>query len=191
VSTTHHALRKALFLSTFYFFAQLAGGYWTGSLALLADAGHMFIDILALSLSLWAVEVKQAHSHSKIEIKIAIINALSLLFVAFWIIYEAYERLQSPKEIKGLETIFIAFGGLLVNYFSAKFLEPHQHHSLNVRSAWLHVLSDMLGSIAVMASAACILLFQWNAADPIFSIVIAIFILISGLNLLREIKGAK
>lgn len=177
------ALKQTLGLTLIYFFAEFFGGIWVNSLALVADSGHMALDVLAIGLSLWATRIKEKNAHSRAEHISAWINASTLIMVALFIIWEAIGRIQTPEVVQGTGTILIALGGLLVNYVSMKILQKHHEHNLNVRSVWLHVIADMMGSFAAIFAGICILAWGWHLADPIFSILIAFMILFSGVKL--------
>jgi cobalt-zinc-cadmium efflux system protein len=187
-------LALALALAASYMLAELAGGLWTGSLALLADAGHMLSDVFALSLSVFAFRLarrpatpQQTYGHHRTEILAALVNGLLLVGVAVYILSEAVERIETPREILGGPMLAIAAGGLLVNLSALWILREGRHHNLNVRGAWLHVMSDAFGSSAAIAAGGLIWAFGWYWADPLASLVIAILIVYSAWTLLREV----
>lgn len=171
---------------------EAIGGLLTGSLALLGDAGHMLLDAAALALAMfasWVARRPATPSHSyglmRAEVVVALFNALSMLAVVAVIVYEALQRLQSPETVQGGPVMLIAFVGLVVNLLVARHLHQHQH-DLNHRAAFLHVLGDLLGSLAALAAGAVIYFTGWMAIDPLLSLLISLLILISTLRLLRE-----
>lgn len=179
---------------------EFAGGIWTQSLALLGDAWHMFSDVFALALAWYASTqarkestIKHASGQSQIEIRASIINVTLMLIVVAWIVFEAIQRLKNPPHITGGYVMLIAFAGLVVNVIVAKRLHHQAHHhggndSLNHRAALLHVLGDLLGSIAALLAGAVIYFTGWLAADPILSILISVLILVVTLRLANDIR---
>lgn len=179
-----------------YFIAELIGGIWSGSLALLADTGHMFSDMAALAISLFAAWIatreasaQQTFGYHRAEILAAAANGGSLFLVAGGILHEAWERLREPAEILAGPMLWIAVGGLVVNLFSLKILHGGHQHNLNVRGAWLHVIGDTLGSVGVIIAAFLVWQFGWLWADPIASVLVCLLILYSSWNLLSESIG--
>jgi cobalt-zinc-cadmium efflux system protein len=151
-SHNDHVLLWPLILVLGFAIVEAVGGWYTGSLALLGDAGHMFSDAAALGLAwlgAWVAARPASHKHSygllRAEIIVALVNGLLMLLVVAWIVYEAIERLQAPEPVRGLEVMVIAGLGLVVNIIVAMRLHQHQHN-LNHRAALLHVLGDLLGS---------------------------------------------
>ncbi len=186
-------LAWTLGLAATYMVAEVVGGLWTGSLALLADAGHMLSDVAALSLSLFALwlalrpaPVARTFGYRRMEILAALANGTALVVVAVFILVEAWERSAAPPDVLGLPMLAIATGGLGVNVVGLVLLHGGRSDSLNLRGAWLHLLSDALGSIGAMAAGACVWLFGWTLADPIASALIAVLVLASAWTLLRE-----
>ncbi len=183
-----------LLLTAVYTVAEAVGGWWTGSLALLADAGHMLTDVAALALALMAVwfGARPATPHKtfgyyRLEILAAFINGVALVVVSLFIFYEAYERWSAPPKIEqGGVMVAVAVGGLLVNLVCAWLLHGDHEEDLNVRGAWLHVLGDALGSVGAIVAGALIVLYGWYAADPLFSALIAVLIIWSSWKLIRE-----
>jgi cobalt-zinc-cadmium efflux system protein len=189
-------LQIALGLAAAYMVAEVVGGLWTGSLALLADAGHMFSDVAALSLSLFAIWVAQRPATSqrtfgyyRAEILAALVHGGLLIAVAIYIVLEAVERMGEPPEILGGPMMVIAAGGLAVNLIGLWILGEGRAHSLNVRGAWLHVLSDALGSVGAVIAGGLVVAFGWNWADPIASLGIALLVVLSSWTLLGEAVG--
>ena len=189
-------LSVTLALVATYLVAEVVGGLWTGSLALLADAGHMFSDVGALALSLFAIwlaqrpaSVERTFGYHRVEILAALANAVALIVVVLLILREAIERLGAPREVLGAPMLFVAVGGLFVNLAGLWMLHGGKDSNLNVRGAWLHVLSDTLGSIGVIAAAFVVWAFGWSQADPIASIGIALLVIFASWQLLRETVG--
>jgi len=189
-------LLVTLGLVSLYLIAEVLGGLWTGSLALLADAGHMFSDVAALALSLFAIwlaqrptTVERTFGYHRVEILAALANGVALVAVALLILSEALERLSTPRDVLGAPMLLIAVGGLLVNLAGLWMLHGGKDSNLNVRGAWLHVLSDTLGSIGVITAAFLIWAFGWTQADPIASIAIALLVIFASWQLLRETVG--
>ncbi|MEE8508855.1 MAG: cation diffusion facilitator family transporter [Myxococcota bacterium] len=183
----------ALVLAATYMLAEIAGGWLTGSLALLADAGHMFSDVVALAMSVVALRIAQrpatparTYGYYRTEILAALIHGVLLVCVSAGIIYEATERLAAPTAVLGGPMLAVAAGGLLVNLVGLKILSEGRHESLNVRGAWLHVLSDALGSVGAMVAGALIWGFGWTWADPAASLLIGGLIVYSSWSLIRE-----
>lgn len=186
-------LTWTLVMAASYMVAEVVGGLWTGSLALLADAGHMLSDVGALALSmfaLWLAErpapAARTFGYRRIEILAALANGTALVVVALFILREAWERSSAPPEVLGLPMLAIATGGLAVNVAGLLLLHGGRDQSLNLRGAWLHLLSDALGSVGAMTAGFCIYAFGWSLADPIASAVIAVLVLWSAWALLRE-----
>jgi cobalt-zinc-cadmium efflux system protein len=186
-------LRWALVLTAVFFVAEVVGGVVSNSLALLADAGHMFTDVGALALSLFVAwfsrqraAPEKTYGYLRFEILAALLNGAVLLLVSGIIVWEAFGRLQSPEPLQGGLMLFVALGGLLVNAASAAILHPVHSHSLNARGAYLHVLGDLLGSVGTVIAAIVIRWTGWLAADPIASIVVTLLVVRSAWRLVRE-----
>jgi cobalt-zinc-cadmium efflux system protein len=189
-------LLLSLTLAGGYMIAEVVGGLMSNSLALLADAGHMFSDVASLGLSAFAIWLARQPSGSqrtygfhRAEILAALINGTSLVAVSLFIFKEAWERLQSPPEVQGGLMMGIAVGGLLVNIAGLFILHGGREDNLNVRGAWLHVLSDALGSVAAISAGLLIHFFDWYWSDPLISAVIGLLILYSSWRLLAESVG--
>ncbi|MFL9710076.1 cation diffusion facilitator family transporter [Methylobacillus sp. Pita1] len=172
---------------------EAVGGWWTGSLALLSDAGHMVSDAFALALAWlggWIARKPATRKHNfglvRAEVIVALLNALLMLAVIAGIAYEAVQRLADPRPVQGGEVILIAFVGMLVNIVVALILHKG-HSSLNSRAALLHVLGDLLGSVVAIVAGAVIYFTGWMPIDPILSIFISVLILVSTLRLLGEV----
>lgn len=182
----------ALLLTFGFALVELAGGLWSGSLALMSDAGHMFLDGFALALAYFASWIarrpaSRRHSYGlkRAEVIAAVVNGLAMLAVIVLIVVEAIGRLQHPAPVAGASVMVIAFLGLVVNVVVATMISRGER-TLNARAALIHVLGDLLGSIAALIAGAVIYFTGWLAADPILSLVIAVLILVSTLSLLRE-----
>ncbi len=174
-----------------YMVAEVVGGLLTNSLALLADAGHMLSDAAALGLALFALwfAVRPAPSHRtyghyRIEILAALANGATLVAVAAFILAEAYDRLWNPPAVDGGPMMAVAAGGLVVNLVALRLLHAGRGESLNVRGAWLHVLTDALGSVQAIVAGALILGFGWTWADPAASVLIGLLVLYSAWGLM-------
>lgn len=186
-------LWRVLILTGVYFFAELIGGILTGSLALLADAGHMFADVGAIALALFAswfaqypATTQKTFGYYRIEILAALTNGLVLAGISFWIIWEATQRWNNPPEVRGGWMFIIATGGLIINLISASLLHKGHENDLNLKGAYLHILGDLLGSVGAIVAAALIF---WNGlylADPLFSIMISLLVLFSAGKLVVE-----
>lgn len=186
-------LKLVLALTGVFMVVEVVGGLLSGSLALLADAGHMFTDAGAVGLSLvamrWASRPpspEKTYGWVRLEILAALVNGAGLLVLAGIICWEAYQRLMTPQSVDGPVMLAVAGAGLLVNVVGAFLLHGHAHDNLNVRGAYLHVLGDLLGSVGAIAAAVVILTTGWMPADPIISVVIALLILVSAWRLVRE-----
>ncbi len=186
-------LRLALLLALAYMTAEAIGGWWTGSLALLADAGHMLSDSLALGLSLFAFRLarrpagaQQTFGHHRSEVLAALANGLLLVGVAVFVLSEAFERFGTPRDILGAPMMGIAVGGLCVNLLALRILHGGSRDNLNMRGAWLHVLSDALGSVGAIVAGGLVWGFGWTWADPAASILIAVLIIHAAWSLVRE-----
>ncbi len=171
---------------------ELAGGIWTQSLALQGDAWHMFSDVFALGLAWFAAHhatssTKHASGQSHLEIAASIINAVLMLIVVIYIIVEAIDRLKNPHNVTGGYVMLIAFVGLIVNIIVAKLLHHDDHNDHNRRAAFLHVLGDLLGSVAALVAGAIIYFTGWLPIDSILSIFISLLILFVTSKLIKDI----
>lgn len=172
---------------------EVIGGLISGSLALLADAGHMLADTAALMLAWFAARISQrststvrAGGHHRVQVLAAFVNSLALLAVVAWILWEAAQRLEAPREIAGGTMLGIALLGLLANLAVLRVLGGSDGDNLNVSAARLHVLGDLLGSIAASVAAVVILTTGWTPIDPLLSVLVALLILRGALSLLRR-----
>lgn len=187
-------LLVVLALTAAYMLAEAVGGWWTGSLALLADAGHMLTDVAALVLALTALwfgsrpaTPSKTFGYYRLEILAAFVNGVALVVVSLFIFYEAYGRWLAPPVIEHSSVMMlVAAGGLVTNLLCAWMLHGDHHEDLNVRGAWLHVISDALGSVGAIAAGALVTFFNFYRADPLFSALIAVLIIWSSWNLIRD-----
>ncbi len=183
----------ALVLTGIFMIVEVIGGIISGSLALLADAGHMLTDTMALALAAMAFQVckrppdgKLTFGYQRFQILAAFVNGLSLLLVVGWILFEAVSRFFEPKEILGETMLVVAVAGLIVNLISFAVLHSGDQDNLNIRGAALHVAGDLLGSVAAIVAAVVIITTGWNLIDPILSIAVAALILKSAWKLVRR-----
>jgi len=193
-SGSRRSLSIALALIMVYMVVEVVGGLISGSLALLADAGHMLTDGAAIGLALLAIwvsgrpaSIEQTFGFHRTEILAAMFNALSLWLISALIFFEASRRLNDDLQVDGGLMLGVGAVGLLVNLAAAWVLHRSSGESLNVEGAFLHVVADLLGSVAVVAGGILVLAFEWNIADPIFGIVIGVLILASSLRLLWKV----
>jgi cobalt-zinc-cadmium efflux system protein len=186
-------LRWVLALTGTFMVVEAVGGWISGSLALLADAGHMLTDVGALALSLLTAWIAQrpaddtkTYGYLRWEILAALVNGAALFGIAAMIVVEAIQRIQEPQPVRTGLFLAVASAGLLVNLTSLVVLHSHREGSLNVRGAYLHVLGDALGSVGAVAAAVIIALTGWTLADPIVSILLSVLILVGAGRLLRD-----
>jgi len=180
-------------LTAIYMVAEAVGGWWTGSLALIADAGHMLADVAALTLALVAVWFSsrpatpgKTFGYYRLEILAAFINGVALVLIALFIFYESYVRWFAPTPVRSGVMTIVAVGGLGINLLCASLLHGDRHDDLNVRGAWLHIISDALGSVGAIIAGVIITLSGWYAADPLISAFIGLLIIWSSWHLIRE-----
>ena len=192
-TTETRRLASALAITAIYFFAEVLGGLLTNSLALLSDAGHMFSDMAALSLSLFAFQIarrpattKKTYGYHRLEILAALVNGLILWLVVGVIFNEAYRRFSDPPEVHSLGMLAVAAVGLMVNVAAGWILYGCDRGSLNLRGAFLHVVGDALGSVGAVIAALIMLLTGWYVADPLISFLIGLLILYTSWDLIRE-----
>jgi len=177
-------LKIAFGLTLVYMLAEIVGGLLTGSLALLSDAAHMGTDVLGLGMALAAVHLASRPASSqrtwgtyRLEVLAALANGVLLFGVAGYILFEAWRRFSDPPEVAGVAVVVVAAIGLAVNLISFRLLRAGSAESLNVKGAYLEVLSDMLGSVGVIVAGAVVALTDWPYADPIIAASIGLFIL--------------
>ncbi|MFO7743333.1 MAG: cation diffusion facilitator family transporter [Anaerolineae bacterium] len=183
----------SLALTAIIFFAELVGGLLTGSLALLSDAAHVFMDVFALGLSYGALRLsslpandRHTYGYHRLQVLAALVNGALLLAVAFEIFREAIHRLSNPRPVLAGPMLVVAVVGLVVNLVVAFVLRGHDHENLNVRSAFLHVLGDALASVGVIVAGVIIVLTDWSVVDPLVSMVIGVIVLVGSGNVLRS-----
>lgn len=190
---SRNRLTIVLALTATYMVAEAIGGWWTGSLALLADAGHMLTDTAAISLALTAVwfgsrpaTPRKTFGYYRLEILAALVNGVTLVLISLYIFYEAYERWAVPPEVRSGPMMAVAAGGLIINLICAWLLHSGHHDDLNMRGAWLHVMGDALGSVGAILAGALIFFFGWRQADPLVSVLIGLLIIWSSWKIIRE-----
>lgn len=186
-------LKLALGITASWFIIELIGGFYANSLALLADAAHMLTDLAALALSLFALKIaarpathEKTYGYLRAEILAALGNGVFLIVIALYIFYEAYERFQTPPEVKSVPMLVVAATGLVANLVTAKLLFRSRNESLNLRGAFLHVLGDTLGSIGAVLAGILMLARGWYLADPVVSVIVGALVLYSSWDLVAE-----
>ena len=187
------AVRTGLVLSALFCVGELLGGWWTNSLALMTDAAHMFTDVAALALTWFALWMgsrpaseSKTFGYVRAEILAALVNGVVLWVVVFFIALEAWRRVVAPPQVPATGMLALALVGAGVNLFVARRLSAHRHDSLNLRGAYLHVVSDLLGSLGAVAAAIAILATGQMIADALASAAIAALILVASWSLVRE-----
>ncbi|TVT27098.1 cation transporter [Salinicoccus cyprini] len=196
---THGTNKKTLMISFFiitgYMIIEAIGGFLTNSLALLADAGHMLSDSISLGVGLLAfilgekaADYSKTYGYKRFEILAAVFNGVTLVLIAIYIFYEAYQRFTDPPEVASTGMLIIATIGLLVNILVAWLLMRggDTKENLNIRAAFLHVIGDLLGSVGAIIAALMIIFFNWGWADPMASVIVAMLVLISGWRVTKE-----
>jgi len=193
-SRSRRALLGALALSGAVFVVEVAGALWTGSLALAADAGHMFADVGGLGLALFASWIAarpptpaKTYGYQRAEILAALLNSLVLMALAAFILYEASRRLAEPRALPGGPLLAIGALGLAANAVSAWLLRGDGHTNLNVRAAYLEVLGDALSSVGVLMAAVIIMATGWTPIDSLVSVAIGVFIVVRTWRLLIQV----
>lgn len=183
----------ALVLTGTFMLVEVAGGILSGSLALLADAGHMLTDTMALALAAMAFRISakpadnmRSYGYSRFQILAAFVNGLTLLVIVGWILVEAVQRFLSPPDVAGKTMLVVASAGLVVNLIAFAVLHGGDQQNLNIRGALLHVVGDLLGSVAAIAAAVVILATGWMPIDPILSVAVALLILRSAWSLVGK-----
>jgi cobalt-zinc-cadmium efflux system protein len=193
---TSRRLTLALVLIAGFTLVEVIGGLISGSLALLADAGHMLSDVAALALALFAVRIarrphdrQRTYGYHRTEVLAALTNGVGLLLIGVWVVVEAIDRLRHPQEVLGGTMMLVAAGGLVVNVAAFLVLHRRGEENINVRGAVLHVLGDTLGSVAAVVAGLLVWWRGWFWADPALSLLIALIIGFSALRLVRESGG--
>ena len=192
-NANRRALAIVFALTAGFVVVEIVGGLLTGSLALLADAGHMLSDAVSLGVALFAVWLaakpatpQRSFGYKRAEILAALFNGVTLVAISVWIFYEAYRRLSEPPEILGGPMLAVAVVGLLVNVAGAAILARSGGESLNVQGALRHVLADIAGSVGAIAASVVIITTGWVYADPLISALIGLLVLGSSWKLLRD-----
>ncbi len=176
-----------------FMLVEVAGGLISGSLALLADAGHMVSDAVALGMSWAALRIgkrpadhKRSYGYRRVEVLVAFVNGCTLFVIAAWILFEAVRRFAAPIEVLGGPMLAVAIAGLLANIVAFLILQGGDRENLNMRSAWLHVLGDLLGFVVAIIAAVVILFTGWSPVDPLLSILVAVLILKSAGEIVKS-----
>jgi cobalt-zinc-cadmium efflux system protein len=196
-SRQHRSGRQALLLSLgitgSWFVIELVAGFYTNSLALLADAAHMMTDLAALLLSLLAMKIaarpathQKTYGYVRAEILAALANGVLLVLISIYIFYEAFTRLRSPAAVRSVEMLVVAATGLVANLTTAGLLYRSRHESLNIRGAFLHVMGDTLGSVGAILAGVLMVGWRLYIADPLISVLVACLVLYSAWSLVRE-----
>ncbi len=188
-----HRLKLVLVLTAAFMVVEAVGGWVANSLALLADAGHMLSDVMAIGLALFAAWIAQrpatpakTYGYLRIEILAALVNGTALFVLAGFIVWEAMRRFAAPPAVEPRILVGVGILGLLANVVALRLLHAGHRHSLNVRGAYLHVAGDLLGSVGAMAAGAVILFTGWTVADPLISVLVALLIVWSAGRLVRD-----
>jgi cobalt-zinc-cadmium efflux system protein len=186
-------LLLSILLNVVITFAQIVGGLLSGSLALISDALHNFSDVLTLIFSWYAnklskrkASLNQTFGYKRAELIAAFVNASTLIIVALFLIYGSIERFFNPHAIKSGLVIWLALLGILVNGFSVLLLKKDAKHNINMKSAYLHLLTDMMASVAVLVGGILMYFFKWFWVDSLLTIAIALYLIIVGLDLLKS-----
>jgi cobalt-zinc-cadmium efflux system protein len=186
-------LMLALAITAVVMVVEFVGGWLAGSLALLADAGHMLADAAALAVALFAAWIAQrpataqrSFGFMRIEILAALVNGAVLIAIAIGIGVEAWRRLREPPPVNGGLLLAVASVGLVANIAAVAILHRGHQHSLNQRGAYLHVLGDLLGSVGALLAGAIVLIAGWTIADPLISLLIGVLVLVSAWRLVKE-----
>lgn len=191
--TRKRSLSLALLVTCAWFIVELAAGFYTNSLALLADAAHMLTDLAALSLSLFALTIsarpatnEKTYGYVRAEILAALANGVILVLVGLFIAYQAYHRLLQPPPVRSTMMLAVASVGLGANLVAARLLSHSDLENLNLRGAFLHVLGDIMGSLGAISAGIIMSVWGWFLADPVVSLVVAALILYSSWRLMRD-----
>jgi cobalt-zinc-cadmium efflux system protein len=183
----------SLGISGLIFIIEFAGGFWTGSLALLSDSAHVFLDFFALALSYIAMRVstlpaddRHTYGWHRLEVFAGLANGITLFVITIAILYEAWQRIHAPIAVHSGEMLVIAVVGLIANLITAYLLKEHHQHDLNVHSAFLHVVGDALSSVGVIIGGMVMLFTGWVIIDPIISVLICIFLFVGSWRVLRS-----
>lgn len=179
-------------LTAFFAIVEFVGGYWTNSLALISDAFHMITDSSAIFLALIMSHIStrpaddnHSYGHGRADILGAFINSIFMLGIIAYLIYESIHKFMQPSEVNSLPMILIATIGLFINMIAAKILHAHQNN-LNSRAAFLHVLGDLLSSVATIIAGVIIYYTKWNFLDPLLSLLIAMILIPSTIRIIKQ-----
>lgn len=190
------SLVVVLWMTGLYLIVEVIGGLWTGSLALLADAGHMLTDVGGLALALFAIKMaeraatpEKTYGYYRAEILAALANAIVLIGISFYILYEAYQRFLDPPKVATVAMSGVAIVGLIVNLIGIYLLRKDSKDSLNMKGAYFEVMSDLLTSVGVILAGAIMWSTGWYYADPVISAGIGLFILPRTLLLIKDAVG--
>jgi cobalt-zinc-cadmium efflux system protein len=190
--TNERRIGFAALLTGLFMGAEVAGGIVSGSLALLADAGHMLTDFASLALAWFGFRLasrsadwRRTYGFDRFQVLIAFTNGVALFVIAAWIVYEAAERLSSPRAVEGRIMVVVAALGLFVNIAAFVLLQGADRDNLNVKGAAVHVLGDLLGSVAALVAGTVILATGWTPIDPLLSILVAAIIVRSGWKVVK------
>lgn len=186
-------LLVSIFLTGVIFLAELIGGIYTNSLALLSDAAHVFMDVFALSLSFFAIYIaemppteKRTYGLHRVEVFVSFINSFVLILITVFIFYKGAFRFFSPEPVESVGVLFVATIGLAVNLIVARWLHRYAVSDLNVKSAFIHVVGDAAASVGVIISAVIIYYTGWYQADPLISMLICLIIVVGAFRIIRE-----
>jgi cobalt-zinc-cadmium efflux system protein len=187
------SLTRALVITGIWFVIELAGGFYTNSLALIADAGHMLTDLIALGLSLVALNMatrpatpEKTYGYVRAEILASLANGIFLVLIGSYIFYEAYGRFMNPPAVRSAPMLIVAITGLIANLVTARILYRSHCHNLNLRGAFLHILGDTMGSAGAVIAGVLMLGWRWYLADPIVSVIVGLLVIYSSWQLVRE-----
>ena len=191
--TDERRIGWAFIIIFIFMLIEVIGGLMAHSLALLADAGHMVSDVAALGMS-WvalrlgkrAADAERTYGYKRLEVLVAFVNGCTLFVIAGWIVFEAIRRFAAPQEVLGGTMLVVAIAGLLANIVAFLVLNGGSRENLNMRSAWLHVLGDLLGFVVAIIAAGVILLTGWSPIDPILSVLVAVLILKSAAQIVKS-----
>ncbi len=193
IGGTGRVLKWSLIATILFVVLQIVAGIQAHSLALLSDAGHNFTDALALLLAWFALYMQlkpadetRTYGYHRAGVLAAFVNALTLVVLAVWIFYESYHRLREPEPVQEMIMIWVASAGLVVNAGIMWGLRVARRHDINIRSAFLHMMGDALGSVAIVAGAVGIHYTGWNRIDPMLSIVIAALVIWTAWDVIKE-----
>ena len=192
---SRRSLIISLVLISTYMVAEVVGGILSGSLALIADAGHMLTDAAAIAMAIFAMWIaergasaERTYGYYRSEVIAALLNGLTLWLIVGWIFWEAFQRFRLDEHhVEGLSVLLVGIGGLLVNIIVAYILHRNSEHSLNVEGAFQHVLADLMGSVGVVVAGIIILTIGWTPIDPLLSVVIGLLIMRSSWSLTMKV----